>query len=158
MACLTVRTKPYPDKDSLAVVCYRCGTTNQMLASECSNCKHPVFRCFCSFDCLPLVEFEIAPELSSEKAEALIKTESSQGLGDEAGWKVDDQDDPNVQTMNLDEISEEGDGRECVDFTNQLMAVDAEGNFERIIADERMLRQMDPGCVFICKYGPGVPR
>jgi len=156
---LSSRTKPFSDKEALQIVCYRCGTTNPMLEDHCKNCKHPVFRCFCSFECLPLVEFSVSPEIPPEKAESLLRTESTRGFGGtfKAGAAAGN-DDPNVQTMNLDEVSEEEDDGECIEFTNQLMAVDAEGSFKPIIADESMLRQMDSGSVFICNYGKGVPR
>ena len=115
LACLTVRTKPYSDEESLLPVCYRCSTSNPLLNNQgdtCINCRHPFLRSFCSFETLPLVEFEIDPAagITDEQALAYLEMDPSEttkygGVG--LGGKTAS--DPNVQTninvMSLDDGS-----------------------------------------------------
>jgi len=125
-----------------------------MSVVSCANCKQEVIRGFCSFDCLPLVEFHVDPSLEPDQAESLIKLTPSTVISSEEidKWKEGE---GNVQTMVLDE---NGDNEEeCGDFNMQMMSVDAEGNFQKIIATESMLKQMNPAHIFIRKYGPTIP-
>eukprot|EP01079_Euglenida_sp_SAG-EU17-18_P011137 gene11137-300_t len=73
---LSIRAKPFNDKDDMHPVCYRCSFRNIPLnpaGDHCTNCLHPFVRCFRSFDILPLVEF-CFPNLEEEQAAmALLK-------------------------------------------------------------------------------------
>jgi len=148
-ACLKIRTKPYCDKEDLALVCYRCGTTNLMSANNCANCNEEFIRGFCSFDCLPLVEFYIDPAIDPERAETLIKTTPRTILSTNE-WEGES---GNVQSMTLDD---QADGDEEREFNIQLMSVDGEGGFRDIVANETMLTGMNPAHVFIRKFGSSV--
>ncbi|GET93166.1 hypothetical protein, conserved [Leishmania tarentolae] len=72
---LLVRSKPVKDRDELLDRCFRC---NQLIAQlpmagdRCPNCFHPCVRSFVNFECLPLVEFVLADELTDEEAERII--------------------------------------------------------------------------------------
>ncbi len=75
LACLTIRTKAYSDKEELLPVCYRCSTSNPLLNASgdaCVNCAHVFVRSFVSFETLPLVEFVLEDGLTDEEADRII--------------------------------------------------------------------------------------
>lgn len=51
LGCLTVRSKPFSDKDNILPICSRCSMTNPLIADRntCFNCKHPFIISFISF-------------------------------------------------------------------------------------------------------------
>eukprot|EP00798_Chlamydomonas_sp_ICE-L_P028208 gene28208-31309_t len=77
---ILVRSRPFSDSEDLLPVCYRCSTTNPLLNTQgdyCINCGAPFIRSFVTFEHLPLVEFELSPDITDEDAERL--------LGEDAG-------------------------------------------------------------------------
>lgn len=63
LASLTIKAKPFVDREDLLTICSRCMSSNSLLnlsgtGDICTSCKHPLIRSFISFTPLPLVEFE----------------------------------------------------------------------------------------------------
>lgn len=119
LACLTVRTKPYSDEESLLPVCYRCSTSNPLLnlaGDVCINCRHQFIRSFCSFETLPLVAFEVEQGISDEDALKYLEMDPADtvkyggvGLGG-AGRDAEVQ--TNINVMSLDASGGGEDGAE----------------------------------------------
>ena len=70
---------PMQDDKNALPVCFRCGSSNSLVARNdaqfgeaCTNCKHPFIRCFVSFDVLPLVEFIPIEGITENEAADLI--------------------------------------------------------------------------------------
>ncbi|KAK7201717.1 intraflagellar transport protein 122 [Novymonas esmeraldas] len=72
---LIVRSKPVKDRDELLDRCYRCNQIIPQLpiaGDRCPNCFHQCIRSFVNFECLPLVEFILANDVTDEEAERII--------------------------------------------------------------------------------------
>jgi intraflagellar transport protein 122 len=164
LACLTVRTKPYSDEEGLLPVCYRCSTSNPLLNNQgdsCINCHHVFIRSFCSFETLPLVQFEVAG-VSDEDAVKYLDMDPSEtikyggvGLG---GRKKEADTQTNINVMSLDDESgadgEDGAQHPDDDFQQQLhhFESDNEGNFPPIRVGVKGLVAMKREEVFIRKW------
>ncbi|CAD6191210.1 unnamed protein product [Caenorhabditis auriculariae] len=73
---LNVRAKPFADVEELLPMCYRCGLNNPVMGGPaCLHCKTPFVYSFATFEILPLVEFSVAQDISSEEALQLIQAE-----------------------------------------------------------------------------------
>ncbi|XP_064399631.1 intraflagellar transport protein 122 homolog isoform X2 [Halichondria panicea] len=60
LASITIRAKPFQDKEDLLPICYRCSNTNPLLNNAgnfCVNCRQSFEFSFVSFEVLPVVEF-----------------------------------------------------------------------------------------------------
>jgi len=171
LAHLTIRTKPYKDKDDLLLVCCRCSTVNPLLNSHgdtCINCAHPFIRSFCAFDTLPLVHFRISHEMSDEEAIKLIDADPEDKVkakgGNNGGMSKwgdgGDDNDPNVQRMTFDDdgndIEDETKDDNQDSFHDQLLHLEQnmDGSFPPIVCDAQCLRQMDSREVFV-RHLPG---
>ena len=77
LSALSVKSKPFQDKEELFTMCYRCMNTNPSLTvtDSCTYCKHPIIRSFVSFQPLPLVEFEPHSSISAKKIMQLLNSE-----------------------------------------------------------------------------------
>jgi intraflagellar transport protein 122 len=78
---LTIRSKPFQDKEDLLPMCYRCSTTNSLLrqtGNACTSCRQPLEFSFVSFEPLPVVEFVLEEGISDEEAVRLIQMEPPQ--------------------------------------------------------------------------------
>ncbi|KAG5489975.1 hypothetical protein JKF63_00094 [Porcisia hertigi] len=72
---LIVRSKPVKDRDELLDRCFRCNQLIPQLpiaGDRCPNCFHQCVRSFVNFECLPLVEFVLANDVTDEEAERII--------------------------------------------------------------------------------------
>jgi intraflagellar transport protein 122 len=72
-----IQSKPFSDKEGLAVTCYRCLHTNPLVNNIgtgdcCVNCSSPFMRCNGTFDVLPLVEFKPAEGISRQQSIKLL--------------------------------------------------------------------------------------
>jgi intraflagellar transport protein 122 len=73
---VTIRSKPFHDREELLPMCYRCSTTNPLINIQgncCVNCQQPFVYSFFSFDVLPLVLFSLEDGISDEEAVKLIQ-------------------------------------------------------------------------------------
>jgi intraflagellar transport protein 122 len=95
---ITIRSKPFSDKEDLQPVCYRCSATNPLVNAKgnyCTNCKHPFIYSAYTWEMLPLVEFRPAEDISDLEAERLIDRDPP--LGGLRAYQ------PNVNTLKLEE-------------------------------------------------------
>eukprot|EP00455_Lapot_gusevi_P044462 TRINITY_DN5556_c0_g8_i1.p1 TRINITY_DN5556_c0_g8~~TRINITY_DN5556_c0_g8_i1.p1 ORF type:complete len:717 (+),score=248.02 TRINITY_DN5556_c0_g8_i1:1-2151(+) len=159
---LTIRAKPFQDKDDLLPLCYRCSSPSPLLNLQndaCVNCKHPFLRCFWSFDTLPLVEFVLDPAcgLSDDEAKRLIdmmpdgKSVKSGQTDHELGtWE----DTGNVQTLRIEDDDEDKDDMASDPFHQQLLNLEASisGSVMPIRVDDKALAQMNPTEVFVRRW------
>ena len=92
---LSVRSKPFSDKDTILPTCARCSMANPIISDKnsCFNCKHPFLISYMSFETLPLVEFKPANGISHARVVELINTEKKnaqaargKGKGKGDGW------------------------------------------------------------------------
>jgi intraflagellar transport protein 122 len=155
LACLTIRTKPYNDKEELLPVCYRCSTSNPLLninGDYCTNCGHPFMRSFCSFETLPLVKFEL-DDIPDEEALQLIEaeTDAEGGGGKRKGAKETFEGGVDRMTLGDDAPEEDVDGDEDDEFQRQLMnaPTDQDGHFPPIVISASGLRAMPSSEVFV---------
>jgi intraflagellar transport protein 122 len=79
LGSLTIRSKPFSDKDTILPSCPRCSMANPLISDKngCFNCKHPFIISFMSFEVLPLVEFKPAQGISHSKVIELVNSEKS---------------------------------------------------------------------------------
>mgnify|MGYP000585963297 FL=1 len=156
LAALTVRAKPYQDKEELFTVCYRCMNSNSPLNSagdQCMACKHPFIRSFLSFTSLPLVEFEPAEGISSAKAAQLLRSETGAKTTkrrQESGWE---------DTLNVEAYQQEDIFVEKVMEWAELQMTQEE--YHPVVLDEATLGAIPPQEVFILdltKHCPSYPK
>jgi intraflagellar transport protein 122 len=76
LGSLTIRSKPFSDKDTILPSCARCSMANPLISDKngCFNCKHPFIISFMSFEVLPLVEFKPAQGISHSKVIELVNS------------------------------------------------------------------------------------
>lgn len=70
-----IRSKPLRDADNLTHHCCRCGAAVPLVNSHgdaCPSCGAEILRSFATFEALPLVEFELAPDVTEADAQALL--------------------------------------------------------------------------------------
>jgi intraflagellar transport protein 122 len=76
LGSLTIRSKPFGDKDGILPICARCSMANPLISDKnsCFNCKHPFIVSFMSFEVLPLIEFKPAQNISHNKVLELVNS------------------------------------------------------------------------------------
>lgn len=153
LGLLTIQSKPFVDDEDLLPICYRCNTTNTLINMNgkvgdlCSNCGHPFYRSFVSFDLIPLVEFVPEPDITDEEACRLIDIdpEQSGGGNNNNGY--------GANTLNLED--EDNDK-----FTQLLSSVDNEAgisSYAPLPVNREILESLKPNEVFIVKWNtPGL--
>lgn len=150
LASLTIRTKPYHDKEELLPVCYRCSSSNPLLNSSgdsCHQCGHPFIRSMCSFETLPLVQFYL-DGVTDEEAVALIEADPATGSKKEETREV------GVDRLTLGDEDEDDKDTGDDPFNQQLMNPDQghDGSFPPIRIDAEGLKLMPKNEVFIRKF------
>ena len=78
LACVLSRAKPFTDAEELLPMCFRCASTNPLVSGKgdaCVTCGGRFVRSFVTFEHLPLVEFEVAADISKKEARRLIEEE-----------------------------------------------------------------------------------
>lgn len=78
LEALKIKAKPFTDKEGISPVCNRCMNSNHFVTANedcCTFCGHPFLRSFISFETIPLVEFQLHPNLTHAKAMDLIKAD-----------------------------------------------------------------------------------
>lgn len=78
LEALKIKAKPFNDKEGISPVCNRCMNSNRFVTGNedcCTFCGHPFLRSFISFETIPLVEFQLHPNLTHAKAMELIKAD-----------------------------------------------------------------------------------
>jgi intraflagellar transport protein 122 len=78
LEALKIKAKPLIDKEGISPICNRCMNSNHFVTGNddaCTFCGHPFLRSFISFETVPLVEFQLHPNLTHAKAMELIKAD-----------------------------------------------------------------------------------
>lgn len=89
---LKLRSKPFQDKEGLAMTCNRCINVNPLTNNRgdwCTHCGNPTVRNFGSFDPLPLVEFVPDPSIPPVRVRELLRMDppaAGGGGGGRGGW------------------------------------------------------------------------
>ncbi len=169
LATLTIRAKPYTDREDLFTPCSRCMNTNTLInLSEtgdiCSACKHPIIRSFITFTPLPLVEFEPLDSIPSSRVDQLLRSQAASqptkgrrpGVD---GWHESTS--PYQQSLQLDNYDPNGEDL----FTQKVMEwaelqMTSE-DYRPVVVDEATLASIPPEEVFIIDYTkecPSLPR
>ena len=148
---ITIRCKPFHDREDLMPVCYRCNITNPLLnnhGNECLNCKHPFVFSFVSFEVLPLVEFVIDSDISDEEALLLLKMETVVDTGSVQHREYPGRD---AQTLVLDEQDMES-SKDL--FMDRLVSIEhTSTEYAPVTVDREILRSLTYSEVFI-RYWP----
>lgn len=171
LASLTIRSRPFSDKEDLQPVCYKCGTTNPLLndtGDVCINCKHPFIRGFLSFDTLPLVEFKIDNSVTPQEAAAILSkparvSNSSSKRPRRRNENIggDSDDDENVMNLEDDDDDDDDEGVEQPqddEFNRQLMGLEPrmDGSFADITVGRDTLLTLPRKEVFVVRWPSSV--
>ena len=147
---ITIRCKPFHDREDLMPVCYRCSLTNPLHNSqgnECLNCKHPFVYSFVAFEVLPLVEFSLEADISDEEALQLIRMESVAGAD---AAEVKEYPERNAQALVIDE-QEGGDTKDL--FLGLLDSMEhTSTEYSPILLNREVLRSLSTSEVFIKQW------
>jgi hypothetical protein len=76
---ISIRSKPYIDKDTNMPLCYRCLNTNPLInlkGDKCTTCGYSFIRSPISFEILPLIEFKQIKGIPDDQVLELIKSSS----------------------------------------------------------------------------------
>lgn len=156
LASISVRSKPFADKEELLPVCYRCSATNPLLNPQgdyCANCGAAFIRSFATFEHLPLVEFELEGDVSDEEAQRIIGEESgtdSKGTRPGANEGMTEE---GADVLRLDDGDADVASRLDDPFGAQMLVPNAP-----IRADRPMLRRMRASEVVVRRWpSPHIP-
>eukprot|EP00002_Diphylleia_rotans_P020024 TRINITY_DN3881_c0_g1_i1.p1 TRINITY_DN3881_c0_g1~~TRINITY_DN3881_c0_g1_i1.p1 ORF type:complete len:240 (+),score=58.60 TRINITY_DN3881_c0_g1_i1:213-932(+) len=149
---VSIRSKPFTDREDLLPVCHRCSNSNPLLNNQgdvCVGCQQEFIRSFNSFEHLPLVEFILPDDLPDEQAAKLLDSQlyvdSNRGGNSGGGWKETKQQKIQTLSFNTPEAEASSDP-----FTRLLSeTLDAS---EPIRVNESILRSMQRNEVFIKKW------
>ena len=128
MQHLKLRSKPFQDKESLAVTCNRCISVNPLTNRKgdvCVTCGSPQVRNLISFDTLPLVEFVPEPGVPPVRVTELLKMDPpTGGIGGGRGWQEQRGAQEQVLSMNNNDEGIENDlfAQALLDRANQFSA------------------------------------
>ncbi|PRP80717.1 hypothetical protein PROFUN_11590 [Planoprotostelium fungivorum] len=143
LATLTIRSKPFSDREDHQPVCNRCSTANPLVGVRgnfCTNCKHPFLYSFGSFEILPLVEFYPDDDITDEEAERLIERDPPIG-----GLKSNNKADSLV-------LGEHVDTFETDPFARVLDRYEQEGVTEPVFVSRDVLVMMRRTEVFVKRW------
>jgi intraflagellar transport protein 122 len=139
---MSIRSKPYTDKDTNMPLCFRCLNSNPLInlkGDKCTICQGPFIRSPISQEILPLIEFRPIPEISDTDAIEIIKS-SSMAQMQKPNLLEAVQNTGNVIVFNQDHNSNED------LFGNKLIEW-CEGNFNReggmFLVDEDVLKSLN---------------
>jgi len=141
---LTLRSKPFSDKEDLLFMCFNCNTMNpllNMLGDKCINCGHPIIRDIITFEPLPLVEFSVGQSMPCHEVKRMVGSNASsssrQGeMGD--GWSQSNDGGANVMRMDDGPSEQEQDA-----FADLLVNNPPNSEvFEPVMVDSRVLSTM----------------
>eukprot|EP00357_Protocruzia_adherens_P030527 CAMPEP_0114984012 /NCGR_PEP_ID=MMETSP0216-20121206/7032_1 /TAXON_ID=223996 /ORGANISM="Protocruzia adherens, Strain Boccale" /LENGTH=1227 /DNA_ID=CAMNT_0002346085 /DNA_START=54 /DNA_END=3737 /DNA_ORIENTATION=- len=171
LAYLSLRCKPFSDKESLMPICNRCMGQNPLLnmnsGDRCVSCGHPFIRSFISFDTLSLVEFVPEDGISDEEAMKLIKHDDSQGEGagqrsqgqgsrkrggNQDGWQENTDGNEQMLTFNNSPGYGGGDDLENNIFMDKMMEFcdqNVANDYRPVPVDQRILASLKEEDVFI---------
>ncbi|XP_063677481.1 intraflagellar transport protein 122 homolog isoform X2 [Bolinopsis microptera] len=151
LSSITIRSKPFQDKEELLPMCSKCSTTNPLLnqmGNQCINCQQPFVHSFYAFEVLPLVEFIPENGISDLEAVKLINQDPPTSGG--KGWQESNQGD--VQTMSFENPNasryEEGDT-----FETRLQNWESMTSYQPVEVGPEILKKMPRSEVVVLKWG-----
>lgn len=152
---LLLRGRPFTDKEGLLPTCYRCNAINPLLNPQgdfCTTCGSAILRSYLTFEPLPLVEFELDPEVIDEEASRAIGEGDDLDLdqsSSQAGLSG-----PNADVLLLDDPTGADPTNQLDDeFTSQMMIPN-----QPIRVSLRCLRKMKTAQVLVRKWPcPHIP-
>eukprot|EP01004_Peranema_trichophorum_P002730 NODE_1765_length_1818_cov_66.009440_g1496_i0.p1 GENE.NODE_1765_length_1818_cov_66.009440_g1496_i0~~NODE_1765_length_1818_cov_66.009440_g1496_i0.p1 ORF type:complete len:562 (+),score=141.20 NODE_1765_length_1818_cov_66.009440_g1496_i0:104-1687(+) len=157
---VTIRAKPFQDKEEMLPICYRCSSTNPLLNNNgdvCANCHAPFVRSFHSFDHLPLVEFRMQDPRDDEDALKMIESPNMlqagrKKEGDDDGWNTQSAGGTQVLTFGAMQTDLNMDDP----FSRQLMNLDIQSSkgYTPVLINLTMLKQFKKEDIFVVKW-PG---
>lgn len=148
---LTIRSKPFEDKDDLLPMCYRCSTMNPLinsLGNSCVNCKQPFELSFVSYEALPVVGFVLEDGISDEEALKLIKKDPPRRKAS-SRWKETDE--GTTQTLRMDDAPPETD--EVVEDPFHASTYEHSDEFVAVVCGRRALESLHRLEVIVKKWG-----
>ena len=149
---ITIRSKPFNDKEDLLPMCSKCSTTNPLLnqmGNQCINCQQPFIHSFYAFEVLPLVEFIPESNISDEEAVRLINQEPPRRR-DDSSWQESRQE--GVETMTFGDVPEEYIGAST--FEARLQNFDSLTSYQPVEVDASILKSMSRSHVIVLKWDP----
>ena len=159
LATLMIRSKPYYDSEELLSMCYRCSTTNPLTntrgGNRCNNCNAPFVMSFVSFEILPLVEFHLEEGITDKEAMSLIESSAKSNKNDEKknGGGTDGGDIMTLENEDLDPFQ-----NKMLSFSqhddNDILSDDPASDYQPVVVNRKILSNMEPGEVIVCKWGP----
>ena len=152
MDTLTLRSKPFSDKEDLLFMCFNCNTTNPLLnqhGDSCYNdkCGHPIIRDIITFEALPLVEFTVPHGMSVHEVKRLIGTSS--GSGSSGGGGQEQYGGANV--MRMDGPDDQGGEDAFAELLVSHQAMATGEGFEPVRVNQQVLSTMPREEVYCMK-------
>lgn len=144
---LTLSTKPMRDDEEVVPICYRCCTENPILNSKgdiCASCKHPFQRSFVDYKVIPLVEFQLEPDISHEEAAELLAKDPGSVMSGSGGGRFEENE--GGQSLQFDnEIIDDTEGDDTP-FNERMQSYQQrlDGTFPPILVDRKILLSLDP--------------
>ena len=154
LSSITIRSKPFQDKEELLPMCSKCSTTNPLLnqmGNQCINCQQPFVHSFYAFEVLPLVEFIPEHGISDADALKLINQDPVNAPGG-TGSKWQERDQGDVQTMSFETSAPaQNDGDT---FEARLQNYESLASYQPVEVGATILRNMPRSQVVILKWAP----
>ncbi len=143
---MTIRSKPYIDKDTNMPVCYRCLNTNPLInmkGDKCTICSSNFIRSPISHEILPLVEFRPEEGISDDQAIEFLHEGTSKKLDKPLVENKADPDNPNVNMLVIAQEETHVDDlftMRLLEYCEKKVSQDDYGIFT---VDESLLRSMN---------------
>eukprot|EP00828_Plagiopyla_frontata_P043467 TRINITY_DN678_c0_g1_i2.p1 TRINITY_DN678_c0_g1~~TRINITY_DN678_c0_g1_i2.p1 ORF type:complete len:953 (-),score=153.20 TRINITY_DN678_c0_g1_i2:31-2889(-) len=165
---LLIRSKPFQDKDNLQSLCNRCMQQIPIIQNEnrCQSCKQPLMQSFVSFEVLPLVEFQVAKNITQQKFQELIyeekdphekerikKLREKERAYDDDGWTETQY--GNEQTLQFNQKQFDDDIESTPFFMKMNEVCEqqvANEDYIPIVLDEDIIKTLNPEEVFAVDY------
>lgn len=147
---LTLRSKPFSDKEDLLFMCFNCNTMNpllNMLGDKCINCGHMIVRDIITFEPLPLVEFAVPPQMPVHEVKRIVGSNVAGRDKGGDGWSQTHDGGANV--MRMDEPTDGGEDA-FAELLNNNQSASGEV-FEPVMVDSRILSMMQREEVYFMK-------
>jgi intraflagellar transport protein 122 len=163
---LTVRGKPFHDKDDLLPLCYKCSSVNPLFSpkgNRCVNCQEAFTFSFYSLENLPLVRFTLDSGITDEEALELINAEPPSDItGGAKSSKWQESKRKNVQQLTLTEGSratslhnlqdQQKRQEETDNFTKLLTTLEAQSQYQPVVVSRAILLSLHRNEVFIRRH------
>jgi len=154
---ISIRSKPYLDKDNLMPLCYRCLNNNPLLNTKgdiCTTCGGEFIRSPLSNEILPLVEFKPKQGISLEDAINYVKSNKK---GNKSKKQFTETSGKNTLIIHNTQSNSSNDdlfGMKLVEWCESQVSNEEYGTFE---VDEEILMNLNESEVFVVDSRPVCP-